>query len=169
SDWPNTGNDKGATRYSTLKQINRENVKNLKVAWTYNTGDAGRGASTTIECTPIVVNGVMYITTVRSKVVALDAATGREIWKYDPLAGLPASKIYNSGGGVNRGVAFWEGAPTRPAIGGAALRAPEKVARILTATADGRLISLDARTGKLDPSFGKGGVVDLREGMEQDL
>jgi quinoprotein glucose dehydrogenase len=169
SDWPNTGNDKGATRYSTLKQVNRETVKNLKVAWTYNTGDAGPRNTTTLQCTPIVVNGVMYVTTVKSKVVALDAATGREIWKYDPLANLPPSKIYTSGGGVNRGVAYWEGPATRPVIGGSALRAPEKAARILTATADGRLISLDARTGKPDPSFGKGGAVDLREGMEQDL
>jgi quinoprotein glucose dehydrogenase len=110
TDWPNTGNDKGATRYSTLKQVDRNNVKNLHVAWTYNTGDAGPGNTTTMQCTPIVVNGVMYVTTVKSKVVALDAATGREIWKYDPYADYTPAKIYHSGGGVNRGVAYWEGA-----------------------------------------------------------
>lgn len=169
TDWPNTGNDKGATRYSTLRQINRGNVKNLKVAWTYNTGDAEPDKKTTIECTPIVVNGVMYVTTVKARIVALDAATGREIWRYDPFASLPPSKIYTSGGGVNRGVAYWEGAAARPVAGGSSLRAADKPARILTATHDGRLISLDARTGKPDAAFGRNGAVDLREGMDRDL
>src|SRR5687767_10456317 len=77
ANWPNVGNDKGGTRYSTLDQINRDNVTKLQVVWTYNTADAGEG--TTIECTPLVVDGVMYITTVRTKVVALDAITGKEI------------------------------------------------------------------------------------------
>ena len=71
-DWPNPGNDKGGTRYAAVDQINRHNVKDLAVAWTYNTGDMGTG--TTIECTPLVVDGVMYVTTVKTKVVALDAA-----------------------------------------------------------------------------------------------
>src|SRR5205814_1687401 len=83
-DWPNVGNDKGGARYSPLRQINRENVKDLQVAWTYHTGDAAVGAGSTIECTPIVVDGVMYLTTAALKVVALEAATGREIWKFDP-------------------------------------------------------------------------------------
>src|SRR5690349_12709168 len=74
-DWPNVGSDKGSMRYSTLKQINRGNIKTLQPAWTYHTGDAGKG--TTIECTPIVIHGVMFLTTVASKVVALDADTGR--------------------------------------------------------------------------------------------
>lgn len=169
TDWPNTGNDKGATRYSTLRQVNRGNVKNLKVVWTYNTGDADPDKKTTIECTPIVVNGVMYVTTVKARIVALDAATGREIWRYDPFASLPPSKIYTSGGGVNRGVAYWEGAAARPVAGGSSLRAADKPARILTATHDGRLISLDARTGKPDAAFGRNGAVDLREGMDRDL
>src|SRR5262252_8764799 len=147
TDWPNTGNDKGATRYSTLKQIDRDNVKNLQVAWTYNTGDSQPGNTTTMECTPIVVNGVMYVTTVKSKVVGLDAATGREIWKYDPYADYTPAKIYHAGGGVNRGVAYWEG----PAASGPAPRASRdrnKLARILLASSDGRLISLDAGSGK---------------------
>src|SRR3954470_15072630 len=70
-DWPVVGGDKGGSRHSTLKQINQANVHNLQVAWTYHTGDAGK--STTIECTPIVVNGIMFLTTAASKVVALDA------------------------------------------------------------------------------------------------
>ncbi len=171
-DWPNVGNDKGAMRYSTLKQINRDNVKSLKVAWTYHTGDTDAEKKTPIQCTPIVVGGVMYLTTAKSKVVALDAATGRELWKYDPYADYAPAKIYHAGGGVNRGVAFWEGATPR-SIGRAARFQPSandhKVARVLMATSDGRLISLDARTGRPDPAFGKHGAVDLREGMDRDL
>src|SRR5438552_18790215 len=59
ADWPNIGGDKGGTRYSPLARINRENVRNLRVAWTYHTGDAGH--DTTIECTPIVIEGVLYV------------------------------------------------------------------------------------------------------------
>src|SRR5207247_11154793 len=62
-DWPNVGGDKGCQRYSALDQINRQNVAKLQVAWTYHTGDAGNG--TTIECTPIVISGMMFLTTVR--------------------------------------------------------------------------------------------------------
>src|SRR5438874_13708638 len=81
-DWPNVGNDKGGTRYSPLNQINRSNVKSLKVAWTFHTGDAGE--SSTIECTPIVIDGIMYVTTCLTTVVALDASTGKEKWRFDP-------------------------------------------------------------------------------------
>src|SRR5256885_13657809 len=69
-DWPNVGGDKGCTRYSSLDQITRKNVNHLQVAWTYHTGDAGK--ATTIECTPIVVGGLMFLTTAGSKVAALD-------------------------------------------------------------------------------------------------
>src|SRR5262249_3128276 len=77
-DWPRVGNDPGAMRYSTLTQVNRKNVAKLQVAWTYHTGDSSPGS--TIECTPIVIDGTMYVTTVRGSVVALDAATGKEKW-----------------------------------------------------------------------------------------
>lgn len=149
-DWPNVGNDKGGTRYSPLRQINKKNVGSLRVAWTYHCFDAGTG--TTIECTPIVVDGVVYVTTVGSKVVALDPETGHEHWRFDPYA----NKVNQprASGGVNRGLAFWrEG----------------KKARIFLGAADGRLISLDASTGKLDPGFGSGGIVDLRAGMSENL
>ncbi len=170
TDWPNVGNDKGAMRYSTLRQINRDNVKNLKVAWTYHTGDTDFEKKTPIQCTPIVVNGVMYLTTAKSKIVALDAATGKEIWKYDPYADFTPVKIYHAGGGVNRGVAYWAGPVPRLASGGSALHGSgNKIERILMATSDGRLLSLDARTGKPDPAFGRNGAVDLREGMDRDL
>jgi quinoprotein glucose dehydrogenase len=146
-DWPTVGGDKGFSRYSTLRQINTGNVHKLEVAWTYQSGDAGKG--TTIECTPIEVNGLLFLTTPASKVVALDAASGCELWKYDPYRDAKI-KQPRASGGVNRGVAFWTDG---------------KQSRIFLGAADGRLISLDAKTGQLDPAFGKGGIVDLREGI----
>ena len=152
TDWPNVGNDKGALRYSPLRQINRDNVKNLRVAWTYRTGDAGPENKTMIECTPIVVNGVMYITTAKVRVVALDAATGRELWKFDPFVSVPTTNIYPAGNGVNRGVAYWSAGSAE---------------RIYFASRQ-YLYSLDAKTGKLATGFGTGGRVDLRAGLGRD-
>lgn len=148
--WPNPGNDKGGTRYAAIDQINRENVKDLQVAWTYNTGDAGAG--TTIECTPLVIDGVMYVTTVRTKVVALDAATGSELWQFDPYADT-SRQYMKASGGVNRGPAFWSDGQA----GGQR--------RVILGASDGRIISLDAKTGKPDPAFGKSGELDLRAGL----
>jgi quinoprotein glucose dehydrogenase len=154
-DWPNVGNDKAGTRYSALDQVNRENVKRLKVAWTYHTGDAG--AATTIECTPVVADGRMFVTTVTSRVVALDPANGRELWRFDPYAG-PATKRPRASGGVNRGVAYWSDGKD----GGQR--------RVILGAADGRLVSLDAATGKPDPAFADGGTLDLRKGItERDI
>jgi quinoprotein glucose dehydrogenase len=143
-DWLNVGNDKGGMRYSPLKQIDQDNVRSLKVAWTYHSDDASPGS--TIECTPVVVDGVMYVTTPSLRIVALDAATGREIWKYETHAG-----------GVNRGIAYWSDGK------------PNGQRRVLMGTPDGRLISLDARTGLPDPAFGKNGTLDLRIGIERDI
>ena len=151
-DWPGVGNDPGCMRYSPLDQINQANVARLRPAWTYHTGELEGRAGKTIECTPIVVEGVMYITTGYLKVVALDAETGEELWRFDPLKDHP-SEHKPASGGVNRGCAYWsDGQP-----GGAR--------RILHGTSDGRLFSLDARTGKLDPKFGANGIVNLREGL----
>ena len=76
ADWPNVGNDKGGMRFSPLTQTDRSNVSKLRLAWEFHTRDAGEG--TTIECTPVVVDGVMYVTTVRTRMVALDPATDDE-------------------------------------------------------------------------------------------
>lgn len=148
-DWPRVGNDPGAMRFSPLKQINRDNVKQLQIAWTYHTGDMGGG--TTIECTPIVIDGVMYVTTVRGSVVALDPETGSEKWKY-VLGQSRYTIAFPVSGGVNRGVAYWTDG--------------KSAKRIITGTSDGRLISLDAKTGLPDPKFGQKGIVELRDGLE---
>jgi quinoprotein glucose dehydrogenase len=151
NDWPVAAGESGGSRYSALDQINRQNVARLQVAWTYHTGDAGK--TTTIECTPLVINGVMFLTSATSRVVALDADTGCERWKFDPYAGVKITEPRASGG-VNRGVAYWTDA---------------RQSRIFLGAADGRLISLDAKNGQPDPAFGNCGTVDLREGMDADL
>lgn len=153
TDWPAVGNDPGGARYSPLDQIHRGNVGRLKPAWTYHTGELTGRKGKTIECTPLVVDGVMYLTTGYLRVVALNAATGRELWQFDPVKDHPTPHKPMSGG-VNRGCAFWsDGKP-----GGAR--------RVLHGTSDGRLFSLDARTGKLDPAFASVGILDLRAGLE---
>src|SRR5690348_7497159 len=101
-DWGHYAGDPGATRFSPLHQIKPSNVGKLKVAWTHACGDASQRPLTTIECTPIVVGGVMYLTTARVQVRALNAATGQPLWNYNPLAGSRRST------GVNRGVTWFE-------------------------------------------------------------
>ncbi len=155
-DWPRVGNDAGCMRYSPLDQIHRGNVAHLRPAWTYHTGELKSRPGKTIECTPIVVDGVMYITTGYLRVVALDAATGSELWQFDPLKAHPW-KHRPMSGGVNRGCAYWSDGR------------PDGARRILHGTADGRLFSLDARTGRLDPAFANGGILDLRQHLDPRL
>ncbi len=140
-------------RYSALDQINRENVTRLKPAWTYHTGELEGRKGRTIECTPLVIDGVMYITTGYLRVVALDAATGKELWQFDPLKDRSFGHQPMSGG-VNRGCAYWSDG------------APHGARRIIHGTSDGRLFSLDAKDGRLDPRFADGGVRDLRKGLD---
>ena len=152
-DWPTVGNDPGAMRYANLDQINTTNVARLKPAWEYHTGELNGRAGKTIECTPIVVDGVMYVTTAYLRVVALDAATGAELWQFDPLKDHPFPHQPTSGG-VNRGCAYWSDGQ------------PDGERRIIHGTSDGRLFSLDAPTGLLDPQFGDGGIRNLRDELE---
>jgi quinoprotein glucose dehydrogenase len=146
-DWPVYRGDQKANQYVPLAQIHAANVHKLVPAWEYHTGDATQRS--TMHVNPIVVNGVMYITTPSLRAVALDASTGREIWSFDP------SK-YNEGGAVirlrNRGVAYWKGAEGE---------------RIFHFVKD-RVYALDAKTGRLILSFGKSGYIDLRENLGVD-
>jgi quinoprotein glucose dehydrogenase len=148
NDWPAYANG-GGTRYSTLTEIDRTNVSKLEVAWTYHTGETSfvkdSEQKSTFEVTPIVVDGTMYLSTGFNKVIALDAATGREKWTFDP-------RIDRSGDFsevTSRGVAYWG-----------------KGKRIFEGTIDARLIALDAGTGELAKEFGERGTVDLTEGIE---
>lgn len=144
-DWKVYGGGPESIRYSTLDQINRTNVHKLAVAWTYDTEDAFKDSE--MQCNPIIVNGVLYATSPKLRVFALDAATGKLIWSFTPP---------NEGRGIgklrNRGVTWWDDG---------------KGGRIYV-VARGLLYALSARTGKPVPSFGTEGVVDLREGLGRD-
>lgn len=147
SDWRTVGNDPGGTKYSTLAQITPANVNKLVQSWTYNTGDPA-GGFRGWEITPIVVSNVMYFPTAGKKIVALNASTGKEVWKVD------LATVGVKGGGAKYGVTYWPGdGKARP--------------RIVVATTDGYLIQLDAKTGELFKGVGKDGLIDLKAGMTE--
>jgi quinoprotein glucose dehydrogenase len=147
-DWPVYGHDASGQRYSPLTQINTKNVAKLKLAWQYGVDPAGVDLSPAnrvlsgTEAVPIMVNGILYTPTVHRSIVALEPETGQEIWKYD--LGKVAAPL--------RGVTYWEGDKVTPP-------------QILAGTSDGRLLALNAKTGKLVPGFGTEGAVDLRAGV----
>ena len=155
--WPAYGRDPGGMRYSPLVQITPTNVDNLEVAWTYRTGELGEGIKdwerSAFEATPILYNGTLYLTTPGTNVIAVDAATGALRWRRD--TGHRKDLHYSDG--VSRGVSLWVDRDL-----------PETVpchARIFSSTLDGRLLSLDAATGKPCEDFGTHGEVVLLEGV----
>ena len=137
-EWPTYGHDYGDSRYSPLAQITPANVSGLKPAWTYHMRPPGREARgfAASENTPLVVGGVMFVSTPYGRVVALDAETGKQRWAYEVPAGdQPAT----------RGVSYWPGAKPQIVFG----------------TRGGLLIALDAKSGAPVEGFGKDGVVNL--------
>jgi len=145
-DWKTTGGDPGNSRYSALDQINRGNVGSLRVAWTYHTGDAPAGNSQ-IQATPIVIDGVLYMTTPALAVVALRAESGKLIWRFDPFR----NRVRETH--ANRGVVYWASGAER---------------RIFF-SAGRRLYALDAATGEPAKTFGDSGWVDLAAGLSRDI
>ena len=143
--WSVYGGGPDSIRYSALDQINRSNVHQLQVAWSYDTGDAFPESE--MQCNPIVVHGLLYATSPKLRVFALDAATGKQAWSFDPNEGKKVT-----GKTRNRGVTYWGEGNDR---------------RIFFA-ARHFLYALDARTGKPAPGFGRNGRVDLREGLGRD-
>ena len=153
-NWPSYGNDAGGQRFADIDQITLDNVSKLKVAWTFRTGELelyknegyflDRAA---FEATPVVIDGRMYFPTPSNQVFALDATTGEKIWQFDPEIDLFHIELSEM---TCRGVSYW--------TDGAA-------ERILMGTIDGRLFSIDARTGMADPEFGTKGYVDLKLGV----
>ena len=146
SNWAMYKADALSSSYSTLQQINRENVHALRLAWSFNPADAPPGARRgNSECNPIVIDGVLYASSARHRVYALSAATGRQLWSFDPFNG-------GEGGGVCRGVTYWEDGDDK---------------RLLFTGGD-TLFALDARTGKPITSFGKNGRVSMNIGVRDD-
>src|SRR5688572_29960927 len=144
--WEVYGGDPAGRKHSALDQINRANVHRLKPVWIHHCEDMRLQPASTIECNPIVVDGVMFLTTPGLKVVALDAATGRSRWAFDPWNG-------QGGRGVNRGVTYWSSGEDR---------------RIFF-VAGNQLCALNATNGQLVATFGSGGKVDLRDGLDRDV
>ncbi len=145
-DWPTYRGDEGRNCYSPLDQINTENVDQLEMTWTFHTGDAKSDNANSMQCNPLYTNGLLYIVSPRLKVFALDPATGKQEWVFDP----------QQGAGVSRGLSFWKDGND---------------ARIFF-TAKHFLYALDASTGTSIESFGEDGRVNLLAGLgrnEQEI
>ncbi|MBL0892000.1 MAG: pyrroloquinoline quinone-dependent dehydrogenase [Gemmatimonadaceae bacterium] len=161
SEWPVYGGDAGGQRYSPLAQINRRTVSDLVPAWTFRSGELServeRGSPPSLEVTPLMVDGSVFVSTPLGRVFALDPATGAERWRFD--AKVPANAGY--GDFTNRGVAWWRDAQADARGDSSAVCAR----RVLAVSIDARLFALDARTGLPCAAFGRAGVVNLREGL----
>lgn len=153
TQWAVYGGSKYTTHYSSLTRIDTSNVNLLKVVWQYHTGDADTANHSQIQCNPIVVNGVLYATSPRLRLFALNAATGSEIWVFNPDSASLNTKGFQFILNNNRGVTFW-------------CKGDDQ--RILY-TAGSYIYCLNARNGKLIPGFGKGGRIDLHNDLGRDV
>jgi quinoprotein glucose dehydrogenase len=157
SDWGYYGGDMFGQRFSSLDQINRGDVTQLTVAWTYRTGERGahfaRADRLTFEATPVLAYGRLYLETATNIVIALDPASGEQRWRFDPH--VDRTRHYSDS--AARGVSLWQSADAEST--GACTR------RVFTGTLDARLLALDADTGRPCADFGTGGAVDLTQGV----
>jgi glucose dehydrogenase len=144
-DWPAYGGGPGATHYSELTQINRSNVAKLKVAWTFDTGDTKPGVHTELEATPLKIGDTLYLISPKVRLFALNAATGKQKWMFDPTEGR---KVIGST--RNRGISYWTDG-----------KGDERIFVSMRQY----LYAVDAKTGHLIPSFGNDGKIDLRDGL----
>src|SRR5258708_18051933 len=152
-EWWTYGGDLGSTRYSPLDQITAGNFSKLEIAWRFKTDSLGPRPEFQFESTPLMIHGVLYSTGgTRRAVVALDAATGELLWMHSENEGARGSNAPRQLSG--HGLAYWTDG---------------KEERILYVTPGYRLIPLDANTGVRVPSFGVGGVVDLKKDDDQDI
>ncbi len=170
--WRDYGGGADSAQFSALKQIDRSNVSHLEVAWSYPTGDGQP-----YIFSPLMVDGVVYVAAKHGSIVALDAATGKELWSYTPGSGRgsdDAGDDATTGAGAGRGAG--RGAGGRGGRGGGGFNnrginyweSKDRSDRRLLFAANDQLQAVDARTGKLITSFGDNGHVDLKEGLGRD-
>ncbi len=145
TEWRVYNGDLEGSKYSALDQINRSNVDQLELIWRYRVDDKQKTLRSTIQCNPLMVEGVLYLTTPGQKVVAVNAITGEEIWRFDPHKG----KSYV---GYSRGLLYWEAGEDK---------------RIYSGATD-YYYAISAQTGKLVKSFGLDGRIDMRENLDTD-
>jgi quinoprotein glucose dehydrogenase len=144
-EWTTWGGDAGFTRYSPLDQIDKDNVGTLEVAWRWKSLPHGARPDGNLKATPIMIDGVLYTPTGVHQVAALDPATGKTLWLYTPSpANLGGRSLTIS----SRGLAYWTDGEQK---------------RVFHNTLDGRLLSIDAKTGRADPAFGRNGTVTLKD------
>ena len=148
AEWLSYHGDSSSTHYSPLDLINRDNVANLEVAWRWYSANHGPQPEFNYESTPLMVDGVLYVTAGRRRdVVAIDPVTGETLWMYRLDEGSRRGPRVNSG----RGIAMWRDATTT---------------RLFNVTPGYQMVSLDPLTGLPDPAFGVNGIVDLRQNLE---
>src|ERR1043166_9044189 len=154
SKWDTYGGNLASQRYSPLDQINKDNFRNLRIAWRLKTDFLGPTPENLYSATPLYVNGVLYTTAgTRRAVIALDPGTGEMLWMHREDEGPRGAAAPRQGAG--RGVAYWSSADGSDH-------------RIIYVTPGYRMIALNAATGELVRSFGKDGVVDLKVDNDQD-
>ena len=152
-EWRVYGGDEASTRYSSLDQINRDTIKNMRVAWVWKSDSLRPNPAGASETTPLMVNGVLYFTMDdRRYVIAADAGTGDTLWIYRPNE--TGDRFALAPRKIHRGVSYWTDG-----------RGDE---RIIFATPGFHLIALNAKTGAPIPTFGTGGIVDLFKELDLD-
>lgn len=162
--WPSYGADSGHSKYSPLDQINADNVQRLQVAWTWDSvdqsirdnneviRDRGSFRSYAYEVTPLMVNGVLYTTTSLGQIAAIDPARGETLWSFDPVLYLDGRPAVH--GFTTRGLSYWTDGEQE---------------RLFYAGGRTFLLSIDPATGRPDPNFGRGGRVDLKQGLGRTI
>jgi quinoprotein glucose dehydrogenase len=157
-NWTSYAADKWNSKYSPLNQINKDNVKDLEIKWIWDSPDNEvrdqiKYPTSIYQTTPLAIDGILYIGSTTAIISAVDGATGKTIWKFDPL--VYKQKIKPAQGGyVHRGISYWEEGDDK---------------RIIFGTPDGRLMSIYAKDGSIVKSFGNNGTIDLTKGLGMEF
>jgi quinoprotein glucose dehydrogenase len=153
-DWPVYLGDNSSSQYSEAKQITPDNVAQLKIAWTFDAAGVDENSRTNMECSPLVIDGIVYATSAQSDLLALNGVTGEQLWRLNPHDELNKTlAIPVRPSGFSRGLVHWTDG---------------KNSQIFLVIAN-YLLAVDPRNGSLVPSFGKGGYIDLKKGLGRNI